>query len=193
MYVLLLPLYYPLSLILFVDKSLEEFLDGEGLDDPLAEHRRSPEAFIEWGRGRTLKVMSQDSTPMTFDGREEVLSALLDYVSTSILKDSDKSSIFFIHASPGVGKTRLFTEVVKMSTDEQKRFLVDNPSIVENATVIDNILHMAITFNSATPYEAKHGKVGPYENRLYQGLTTHTVHVAHNRSSYWKRFYPGSL
>ena len=108
-----------------LDNSLEEFLDGEGLDDPAGDHRLSAEAYGAWGCRRSEAILVCKKSSLEFTGRSETISAIFDFFCSSIIDPPAKNHIYFIHALPGVGKTRLFLELVKMTADERKRCLLD--------------------------------------------------------------------
>ena len=137
-----------------IDQSLEDFLDGEGLDNPLANHRLSADAYIAWGRSRSEAVLVYKTSKMEFGGRNATISAIFENVCSSIIMPPEKNRIYFIHASPGVGKTRLFLEMVKFETDKQIRHLLGSDDQEEARAIIGDILYIAASFNGSTQYDS---------------------------------------
>ena len=129
-------------------------MDGEGLDDPLANYRLSADAFIAWGRSRSEDVLVYKTSNLEFGGRHATISAILDNVCGSIIMPPEKNRIYFMHASPGVGKTRLFLEMVKLETDRQIRHVLVNDDQEEASAIIGDILHIAVSFNGSTQYDS---------------------------------------
>ena len=141
------------------DQSLAEFLDDKGLDIPTGDHRVSSGSYIEWGRNRSETVLMDNVTIFKFVGRDKTISSILDNICRSILKPSSRKPIYFIHASPGMGKTRLFLEMVKIGIDDQKLLLLDDGTIEEKGALLEDILYIAISFNGSTPYNPTHTKI----------------------------------
>jgi len=153
------------------DKSLEEFLDDQGLDNPNGEHRKSsPEAYIEWGRRRSIDILNTAVNTMNFEGRTDAVRGLLNHVCMTIVSTYERHPIFFVHASPGVGKTRIFTEIVKMGTEKQKSILFGVGDAERKSAQLENILHIVISFNSTTRYKAEQDAVADESDSLFQIL-----------------------
>ena len=98
-------------------------------------------------------------TCMEFEGREDTISSVLDNVCYTILKPLAKKPVYFIHASPGMGKTRLFLEMVRMGDEEQKYYLSKSADIENKRKLVDDFLHVAISFNGCTNYNPVHVKI----------------------------------
>ena len=135
-----------------LDNSLEKFLDGEGLDDPAGDHRLSADAYVAWGCRRSEAVLVYNTSNMSFKGRDETIGTVLDHFCDSIMKPPEKNHIFFVHASPGVGKTRLFLEMVKMNVEDRKPNILYVGKREEKRALIDNFIHIAVSFNGSTTY-----------------------------------------
>ena len=150
----------------YIDKSLEEFLDDKNLDNPLSNHRNSADAYVEWGRRRSEMVLMNNITCMEFEGREDTISSVLDSVCKTILKPSAKKPVYFIHASPGMGKTRLFLEMVRMGDEERKSYLSKSLDKENKIKLIDDFLHVAISFNGCTYYNPMHTKISDVSDIL---------------------------
>jgi hypothetical protein len=79
--------------------------------------------FIRRGQERTIKITgSRPLDPcLPFLGREDAMRSLFEHATEVITATTDigRSEIVFVHASPGVGKTRLFQEVVAMTIEER--------------------------------------------------------------------------
>ena len=170
--------YFPIYSV----KSLEEFLDDGGLDDPLGDHRNSTDAYIEWGRRRSERVLMRNVTCMEFDGREETVGSLLNTICDTTLDPKAKTPIHFMHASPGVGKTRFFLEMVKMGVDKQKSYLYKGAflnkkiSMEKKEALLDDILHIAVSFNGRTAYKPKHITVTT-EPEILSHITLRIMHI----------------
>ena len=161
---------------IYLDKSLEEFLDDKNLDNPLGNHRSTSDAYVEWGRCRSEKVIMNNVTCMEFEGRENTISSILDNVCDTILKPLAKKPVYFIHASPGMGKTRLFLEMVKMGDEEQKFYLSKSPDIENKRKLVDDFLHIAISFNGCTTYDPIHLKISHVSEILSQ-ISLRIMHI----------------
>ena len=142
-----------------LDESLQEFLDGKGLGNSVADHRTSSDAYVEWGRRRSEMVLMNNVTCMEFEGREDTIGSVLHNVCSTILEPTAKKPLYFIHASPGMGKTRLFLEMVRIGADEQKRLLSGLPDRKEAIDLVDDFLHIAVSFNGCTTYDPMHIKI----------------------------------
>ena len=126
----------------------------------MGEHRLSTESYIKWGRTRSEIVLMNSDTILHFGGRENTISSLLNDICGSIVNPSAKKPIHFIHAPPGVGKTSLFLEMIKMGSEDQKRLLLHAGAYdaEEKIALIDDILHIAVSFSGCTPYDGIHIK-----------------------------------
>ena len=61
---------------------------------------------------------------------------------------------------PGVGKTRLFLELVKMTADERKRCLLDvDDNVKEKKALINDLLPIAVSFNGCTLFNSADSKI----------------------------------
>ena len=80
---------------IYSDKSLEEFLDDLGLDNPLSSRRNSSDGYIQWGRRRSERVLMRNVPCLDFEGREVTIKSLLNNVCDSILNPTAKTPILF--------------------------------------------------------------------------------------------------
>ena len=117
---------------------------------------------------------------LDFEGREVTIKSLLNNVCDSILNPTAKTPIHFIHASDGVGKTRLFLEIVKMGIHEQNRlsrsFFQKKKSWIKNKkALLDDMLHIAVSFNCRTTYDPEHTTI-----TTVPGILSHiTLRILH--------------
>ena len=92
-----------------------------------------------------------------------------------------KLPFYFIHASDGVGKTRLFLEIVKMGIHEQKRlsrsFFQKKKSWIKNKkALLDDMLHIAVSFNCRTTYDPEHTTISTVPEILSH-ITLRIIHI----------------
>ena len=149
------------------DQSLEDFLDGEGLGNAQGENKLSTDAYVQWGRRRSEMILMDNFTTLEFVGRNDTIGSLFDNVYVSILNPVEKNPIHFIHGSSGVGKTRLFVEMVKMESDQQKHLLSNDLNIDGKKALVDDTLHIAISMHGRTPYEPLYNKLTTMPDFLY--------------------------
>ena len=89
---------------------------------------------------------------MPFVGHDSSVDQLFDEAVNTLLNTSkiDRSTIVFVHGSPGIGKTRLISEVVSMKSElldrQRQRFSGDTAKL----ETLERLLPMSITFNSVT-------------------------------------------
>lgn len=154
--------------VIDTDGSLEEFLDVRGLDDPHAPYRTSSaEDYVEWGRKRSAGIIKPTNLNMQFIGRNDAMDGLIDHALEVILKDCERNDIVFAHASPGTGKTRLFTELVAMKPDmveRQKQRIKSGQmnQISQNSKalsrVLDNLLPLLVNLNGQLTIDGQDDK-----------------------------------
>jgi len=129
--------------------------------DPKAENRRSPQAYIKWGRERNL-LTAYCNREMPFTGREEVIDKIFEHAFNVLMKPTNRGDMAFIQASRGVGKTRLLNEIVAMSDDLKTR-LIDRWQSQAKADCFNSLLPVLINFNGKTSIgskELQHEKEG---------------------------------
>ena len=86
----------------------------------------------------------------------------MNTISDTTLDSKAKTPIHFMHASPGIGITPFFLEMVKIGVDKQKSylskcdFLNKKISMEKKEALLDDILHIAVSFNGRTTYKPKH-------------------------------------
>jgi hypothetical protein len=126
----------------------QELIDLQGL---------SAADFIQRGQNRTIDIT--DSRPrnpsyyMLFEGREDVMCSLLTHaidVATETHVSVSRSPIAFLHASPGVGKTRLFQELATLTTEHRCELVkceINEARSVERHLALSNLLPIHISFS----------------------------------------------
>ena len=117
-----------------------------------------------------------DPSRLEFGGRHEVIRDMLDYFCETLLYPFEHTPLYFINASPGVGKTRLFLQMVKLEVEELKRHLSNNHQINAKREVVDDFLHVAVSFNGSTSYNPLHIKLGNIPNVLSH-ITLRMMHI----------------
>jgi hypothetical protein len=107
------------------------------------------EKFVSQGKSRTIDfIRSRNSQEIAFQGRSDALvSLLLHAASISTKSDTDRSPITVMHASPGVGKTRVFQQLVMMSPEERVSLLSSTPLAESKRQAVENLLPTMISFN----------------------------------------------
>ena len=88
---------------------------------------------------------------MEFRGRDDYIKTLLQDIMGSFKSPEYRIAMFTMLASPGVGKTRVFAEFVKMSSADMKN-IVDDKSLDK---VTETTLNIVVSFGEHAPYRTE--------------------------------------
>ena len=110
---------------------------------------------MAWGRNRSSNIVKVDRPDMPFSGRRDAVNELVDHAITVTTARLARNALSFMHASPGMGKTRLLCELVAMNdalVNSQVDRLKDRN---ESLSAFKELLPVVVTFNGITGVDNK--------------------------------------
>ena len=105
---------------------------------------------MAWGRKRSSIIVKVDRPDMPFTGRWDAVDELIDHAITVTTASLARNALSFMHASPGMGKTRLLCELVAMNdalVNSQVDRLKDRN---ESLSAFKELLPVVVSFNEIT-------------------------------------------
>jgi hypothetical protein len=131
---------------------------------PLSNHRPSVEEAFGPRNGKSPYL-----------GREEQMGAILKTIESSMVRE-ERNPVYFLHASPGVGKTRLLTEL----------YLKDFPANKEHLK--DKIFFIAADFNRNACEQVFDLNLSFSRPKLFLLLRLYYIEFADQNQTSWEDF-----
>jgi hypothetical protein len=149
---------------------------------PLRVHYQPPKQFqpfpnipLSRCRPSAKEAFGPRNGKSPFLGREEQMVAILRTIESSMVHE-ERNPVYFLHASPGVGKTRILTEL----------YLKDFPADKEHLK--DKIFFIAADFNRDACADVRDLSL-PYANaKLFVLLRLYYIEFVDQNQTSWERF-----